>query len=319
MNVFFTVDVEVWCDGWNDLDSRFPEAFQRYIYGPTSKGRYGLPHIVDVLNQHGLNGVFFVEPLFASRFGIQPLQEIVGLLNDAGQEIQLHMHTEWVDESRQPLLQDTSKKRQHMRYFTRDEQTTLVGHGLRLLDEAGAAETNAFRAGSFAFNADTLVALANNNVSFDSSYNASMFGPDSGVLPGTTLLNPTECDGVFEYPMTVFDDGTGSLRHAQVGACSYGEMVGLLRQALDAGLDSFVILFHNFELLNQAKQRKDDVVVRRFHKLCAFLDRHRDVFDTRGFKGLTPVTGAAQGKPLSSPIWKTGIRMAEQIYRRRFS
>lgn len=99
MNVFFTVDVEVWCDGWNDLDSRFPEAFQRYIYGPTSKGRYGLPHIVDVLNQHGLNGVFFVEPLFASRFGIQPLQEIVGLLNDAGQEIQLHMHTEWVDES----------------------------------------------------------------------------------------------------------------------------------------------------------------------------------------------------------------------------
>jgi len=31
-----------------------------------------------ILNDHGLRGVFFVEPLFSARFGLAPLQEIVG-------------------------------------------------------------------------------------------------------------------------------------------------------------------------------------------------------------------------------------------------
>ena len=44
LDVFITVDVEVWCDGWNDLDTKFPNAFKRYIYGPTSGGNYGLPY-----------------------------------------------------------------------------------------------------------------------------------------------------------------------------------------------------------------------------------------------------------------------------------
>jgi len=35
------------------------------------------------------------------RFGSQPLEEIVGLIREGVQEIQLHMHTEWVGESRQ--------------------------------------------------------------------------------------------------------------------------------------------------------------------------------------------------------------------------
>ena len=39
------------------------------------------------------------------RFGSQPLEEIVGLIREGVQEIQLHMHTEWVDESVEPLLE----------------------------------------------------------------------------------------------------------------------------------------------------------------------------------------------------------------------
>jgi len=35
LDVFFTVDVEVWCDGWNNIDERFPSAFRKYIFGPT--------------------------------------------------------------------------------------------------------------------------------------------------------------------------------------------------------------------------------------------------------------------------------------------
>jgi hypothetical protein len=316
LEVFLTVDVEIWCDGWNDLDNKFPEAFRRYVYGPTNHGKFGLPYQVDVLSSHGLTGVFFVEPLFSTRFGPEPLAEIVGILNAANQEVQLHLHTEWVDESLRPLLENVDKKRQHLRYFSLEEQTTLINIGAKLLFEAGAAPVNAFRAGSFAFNKDTLNALAVNGIKFDSSYNASMFGRDSGVLPGMLALDPFFCDGVYEYPMTVFHDGSGSLRHAQISACSYQELEGLLWSALEAGNKAFVFLLHNFELMNQKKDRPDWVAIRRFERLCTFLDNNRDCFSVKGFHGLTPQITVGPHKPLTSPRWKALSRAVEQLYRK---
>ena len=111
LDVFFSVDVEIWCDGWDNLDEKFPDAFRRYVYGQTARGNFGLPYTVQVLREHGLKGVFFVEPLFSTRFGSQPLEEIVGLIREGGQEIQLHLHPEWVDESVEPLLENINGKR----------------------------------------------------------------------------------------------------------------------------------------------------------------------------------------------------------------
>lgn len=318
LNVFFTVDVEIWCDGWQDIDRKFADAFRRYVYGPTSKGDYGLPYTLKVLNDHGLKGVFFVEPLFAARFGVAPLAEIVGLIREAKQEVQLHLHTEWVDEARQPLLEDGARKRQYLREFSLVEQVQLIAAGMRLIHEAGAPPVTAFRAGGFGFNIDTLRALAANSVPFDSSYNASIFGQDSGVMPGRVLGDAIECEGVYEYPMSVFEDGTGALRHAQLTACSHGEMEGLMWQALATGRNSFVVLSHNFELLNPGKTRRDEVVVRRFHKFCALLERHREHFNAVGFSGLTPTTTHAAQPPLRSSLIKAGVRVIEQVYRRRF-
>ena len=58
LNVYFTVDVEIWCDGWKDIDTKFPQAFKSYIYGQTKQGDFGLPYQLKVLNDYGLNGVF---------------------------------------------------------------------------------------------------------------------------------------------------------------------------------------------------------------------------------------------------------------------
>jgi hypothetical protein len=244
------------------------------------------------------------------------LSEIIGLIREGNHEVQLHLHTEWVDESKEPLLENIAGKKQFLRYFSLQEQTILIQAGAKLIELAGGEHINAFRAGGFGFNRDTLRALARNHITFDSSYNASIFGLDSGVNPETPLVEPVECEGVYEYPMTVFHNGTGSLRHAQVTACSYREMEGLLWQALESGRKSFVILSHNFELLNGSMNRPDDIVVTRFRNLCSFLDRHRDCFRVRGFHGLTPDPVFSQPAPLVSPIWKTGLRMVEQGIRR---
>ena len=271
-----------------------------------------------MLRDHGLKGVFFVEPLFSARFGHGPLAEIVGILNSYDQETQLHLHTEWVDEALHALLPTVGPKRQHLRYFSHCEQTILIKRGAAMLCQAGARNVTAFRAGSFAFNRDTLLALFDNGIAFDSSYNASMFGTDSGVMPGVQMVEPFLCDGIHEYPMTVFNDGTKKLRHTQLTSCSFREIEGLLWQALEHGRKSIVLLSHSFELLNSSKDRSDPVVLNRFRKLCAFLDKNRDCFRVSGFHDLSPTDVSSQPAPMVSPLYLTGMRMAEQAYRMRF-
>ena len=318
LDVFLTVDVELWCDGWVDIDKKFPDAYRKYIIGSTSMGDYGLSYQLEVLKDHGILGTFFVEPLFSTRFGKQPLDEIISLIHASDHEVQLHLHTEWVDESIEPLISDVTQKRQHLFHYSLEEQARLIGAGVSLLAKSGAPSINAFRAGSFGFNVDTLRALAKCGIDFDSSYNATMFGPASGLMPNTLIVEPIEREGVFEYPMTVFMDGVGRLRHVQLTACSYLEMEGLLWQALEDRRNSFIILSHSSELLSRSKTGPDEIVVERFRRLCKFLERHRDCFRVRGFRGLRPQLVSVQPAPLRTGTWKTALRMLEQTYRRRY-
>lgn len=318
LDVFITVDVEIWCDGWNDLDTKFPDAFTKYIYGKTAGGDYGLPFQLKVLEDNGLRAVFFVEPLFSTRFGPEPLAEIVGLLNEHNHEIGLHLHTEWVDEAKEPLLENVTKKMQHLRYFNQADQTTLLRKGSAMLQAAGVENISSFRAGSFAFNADTLTALAEVGIPVDSSYNATLFGSDSGVAQGTALTRPTNFDGVVEYPMSVFDDGTSKLRHAQLTSCSLAELENVLWQSLESEIGSSVLLSHNFELLTPSKSRADPIVVRRFEKFGKFLDKNRDSFNTTTFadSNITTISELQPDQPIpQSNRFKTAGRYVEQAVR----
>ncbi|MTW21204.1 polysaccharide deacetylase family protein [Allochromatium palmeri] len=322
LDVFFTVDTEIWCGAWDNLDRRFPEAYRRYVYGPTRQGEYGLPMTLRILNDHGLRGVFFVEPLFSLRFGAQPLQELVGLIRDAGHEVQLHLHTEWVDEAPQtPALPRVSQKMQYLRLFNLADQTALIRCGKDLLAGAGVTDPlTAFRAGGFAANLDTLRAVAVNSISFETSYNPAARIGVADIAPGRVLVQPESIAGVSVYPVTVFRDGLrGRLRHLQLTACSFREMAQVLNGAAEAGWRAVVIVSHNFELLNPAKDRRDPIVVRRLQQLCRFLDRHRDRFAVRGFTGLGSMAAKQvdlQPAPLHASPRATGQRYLEQAARR---
>jgi hypothetical protein len=320
LKVFFTVDTEIWCGGWDDLDRKFPAAFQQYVYGPTDQGNYALPMTMEILSDHGLKGVFFVEPLFATRFGLSPLQEMVEMIQEAGHEVQLHLHTEWVDEAQQDgTLPAIDRKRENIREFSRPDQSTLIGKGLSLLRSAGAEPINAFRAGNYGLNAATLVALAENRIDFDTSYNAAAEIGVDDVAPGEILTQPRQFDTVIEYPVTVYRDrGGDSLRLFQLNACSFNEMTIILTTAMELGWESIVIVSHNFELLNQRKNRPDSIVVRRFRKLCRYLETNSDRFEVTGFTGLQKSVERPQPPLFSSSKWDTYARSAEQIVRRAF-
>lgn len=317
MNVYLTFDIEIWCNGWEDLDGRFPSSFERYVYGRSAKGEFALPKTLEILSRYGLRGVFFVEPLFAARFGIASLQEIVGLIKAGGHDIQLHLHPEWADEIRPLIFEGARVKRQHLSFYTLDEQCALIELGKKLLREAGGGEATAFRAGSFAANADTYRALNRCGIHLDSSLN--LVHSDSGLDLREQLdfSRPQRVEGVDILPMTVFRDGTGRLRPAQVGACSFGELRDALASASGSGVEHFVLLSHNFEMMKQGRSEPDGVVVRRFEKLCRHLADNRDQYQVGTFGDLKEIrlSDTEQSLP-SAGLMSTMQRHGEQAWRR---
>lgn len=316
LNVFITVDTEIWCNGWNDLDRKFPEYFKKYVYGVTARGNYGLPGTLDILVDNGLSAVFFVEPLFSARFGLEPLTEMVALIQEKGQEIQLHLHPEWVDEVGDAILTDISAKSPYMTCYTRDQQVALVAWGLNQLRQAGVRDINAFRAGGFAANRDTLRAVAENKLTFDTSYNLAGYQGVADMAPGEMLTQPRFLDGVYEYPVTVIQNKKQKKRILQITACSYRELVNCLNTAYQQQWDSVVVVTHNFELLTPDKSRVDQLVLRRFIRFCKFLDNNRERFLVRGFHQLQPIDVRPQPGIISGSLLAEGLRTAEQAIRR---
>lgn len=318
LNILLTFDVEVWCNSWATLDQDFPTSFERYVFGRSSKGDFALPKTLEILNRYGLKGVFFVEPLFAARFGIESLATIVNLIQQAGQEVQLHLHPEWTDEATIPLLPNFTTKRQHLSYYSRSEQGALIGHGLGLLKAVGAKTPTAFRSGSFACNADTFPAITANGLRFDSSINRALPVSKPGTIqPASAGLCEPFANGVLElYPMTIFRDGFGRMRHAQIGACSTNELTDAIQSAQTAGWTSFIVLSHNFELMVPNRSVPDAIVVKRFEGLCSFLARNHETLPTAGFNDLQPLMPVRSLTLPHAGKLSTAIRYAEQALRR---
>lgn len=211
-----------------------------------------------------------------------------------------------------------------MHQFTLDEQIALIAKGICSLRVAGVEKLHAFRAGSYGANRDTLRAAAQNGLLFDSSYNPCYLGEDCKIDLDKQLLQPFELEGVWEVPITFFQDYPGHQRHAQLAACSAKEMETALLDAWRQGWFSFVIVLHSFELVRNRVAGQlslpDKLNINRFNRLCKFLSSHTDKFRTALFSELDPAAISEIKSPeiLRSRPHHTIKRYAEQAYSRFF-
>ncbi len=323
VRVFITVDTEVWPRYPDWREDKLAKDMRRDIYGVTPRGKFGLPFQIQVLNQHGLKAVFFVEGLFASAAGLDPLREIVTLVQEGGHEVQPHLHTEWLAWMREPIL--PGKRGQNLADFSEDEQALLIGKASENLRACGVAAIRAFRAGNYGADLRTLPALRRNGISFDSSYNFTYHHRGRGIPNSGMILQPKLVDGVCELPISFFRDGWGRYRHAQLCACSASEMRNALLQAWEQQWYSFVLVSHSFEMIRRRKQtkkpaRSDGIVIRRFHQLCQFLEDNGDKFRTTTFAEIAPeaIPPQSQAQPLTAGMFPTTARWMEQLARRVF-
>ncbi|MEO6924810.1 MAG: hypothetical protein ABI142_13365 [Bryocella sp.] len=309
MNILLTVDTEL-SPGRSVTTPADVVANARGSFYGVGSGDGGLPTQLGLLRQHRLKAVFFVEALAALVVGDDPIREVVTLLIRSRQEVQLHLHTEWLALARFNPMGD--KRGQNMCDFSERDQARMIQLGKDTLIRCGVENISAFRAGNYGADNATLRALAANDIHFDSSYNHAYLGRGCSIKTDDVLTHAARVEGVTEVPITFFQDWPGHVRHAQVCACSFGELSHMLLEAHAAGFTTFVIVCHSFELINRARTRVNRLLVRRFRRLCEFLDQRRDLFRTVGFNDLDASISPLP-RPLVSPPRRTIGRYVEQL------
>lgn len=284
LNVYLTIDVELWSPGWKLDSDALKKAFDTYILGKTASGNFGLQYQLDIINDAGLTAVCFIEPLFTKATGTDYLHQIVNICRRRGNEIQLHAHPEWLKHAAADFHGIDFSERYLLSQFNQLEQYQIISEAKDILTSVTENDITAFRAGSFAANTTTLTALNLAGIKLDSSYNPSMPSPDNGFTERENPINARfRQAGVTEIPMTVYKTHNNSLRHTQLAACTFKELSSLLLKSHEAGHSDFVILSHSAELLDGSRSKKDLRNIGTLIKLVTFIADNPDKFKCKLF------------------------------------
>ena len=290
------------------------ENFARSIACITPEGPAGITHKLKLLNDHGQKAVFFVDPMPALLWGVAAIEDIVAPILEAGQDVQLHCHTEWLELSgaANPLGRRTGR---NMKDFTFEDQCALLDYARTTLMAAGAPAPVAFRAGNYGANDDTLRALRAIGLRYDSSHCPALVGiGENAIALGPEQQSEMLYEGIVEVPVGCIATLGGGLRHAQITALSLKEMLAAVRHTRDQGGRSFTLVSHSFELVNRTRLAVNRVVRRRFTGLVRELAAMKGV-ETGTYRDTPPLHAGAPRTvtPLPPDPIRTGLRCAEQL------
>ena len=280
------------------------------ILGRCHAGEFGVGWQMDVAHRHGAKLVFFVDPLPSLVYGDAIIADVVAPIIERGHEVQLHIHTEWLEWAKDSPV--GGRQGRNLADFSLADQITLLRIASDILERAGAPRPIAFRAGNFGANDDTLRALAELGIAWDSSFNAyyAGLGCDIDCPPGQ--IDPITLHRVLELPVSGINDRPGHIRPAQICALSTWEMRAALRHAAVQRQHCFVVVTHSFEMLSRDRQRPNLIVMQRFRDLCSTIAATPGL-RAIGLRDLQPSLPAAHPPTRLSPNHlRTLHRMAAQ-------
>ncbi|MBA4045942.1 MAG: hypothetical protein C0471_16210 [Erythrobacter sp.] len=290
------------------------ENFARSIACMTPDGPTGIPHKLELLKRHGQKAVFFVDPMPALIWGVAAIEDIVGPIIAAGQDVQLHCHTEWLALAGKANPLASKRTGIHLADFPFEDQCAILEYARDTLVAAGAPSPVAFRAGNYGANDATLRALATLGIAYDSSHCPALVGGDCRISLGPDHRDPIGHMGVIEVPVGSIGTVGGGQRHAQITALTLTEMLAAIRHARDCGRDSFTLVSHSFELFNRRTMSANHIVRKRFNGLIKAVAGMRQV-ETGCYAHTPPMIRLTTGQhePLPPSAMRTGLRLAEQF------
>jgi hypothetical protein len=203
----------------------------------------------------------------------------------AGQDVQLHLHPNWLSFER--------GKRKPDKPFTDNCHELSVEHLAGLIAEGAdqiadwtGKRAIAMRAGNFSTGLSVFQAMQQAGLRVASNICVAVAPPPERELTLTGGVH--EIAGIRELPVTCFADigpvGRGHLRSMQVRALTAREVIVVLDDAHACGNPVVVIVTHPFEFLKKRDfrytgLRPNHLVQHRFRRICAFLAENTDRFE----------------------------------------
>lgn len=289
--VSITIDTEPSVAGSFSDPLRYRPLLHEPVWGAVGGRSEALGFIIETLKSHDLCASFFVETVHLACFPEETMGGYVRLLQESGQDIQLHLHPVW-------------SRFEGGRYAkVNDRCGELAEERLVELITAGAAQIRSWcgkaplclRTGNFSVSTSVYHAMRRAGLPLGSNVCMAVSPPKAPALRFAGGVHRVE--GVTELAVTCFRDhgpvGRGRYRPLQVSACSFGELRTMLNAINQAGGSIAVIVSHPFEFLKWSgpefsQLRANRVVQRRFERLCRFLAQEADRFE------VVPMAGIAE-------------------------
>ena len=305
--VFLTIDTELM---WRHHAADLPAS--TVVARSMEPAGVGVTWQLERLRAHGLKACFFVDPLPARLYGMAAIAPTVEAILSAGQEVQLHLHPNWVGAA----VGDRGQAHGAFELvdLSRQEQQDLLGEARDLLLGTGAPDPVAFRAGSYSANDTTIDALVALGFAYDSSHNGAHHPWPSAITLSPDLIAPVAHRGLVELPVTTIAMPGGGRRHFQICALSAAEMRAALAHAAAHAHAAVTIVSHGFELANRQGTRANGVHVRRFEALCRILAERADALPTTHFRDRPALRLGQNDRPLPPSALRTRWRQVEQLW-----
>lgn len=292
--VYITIDTETSLGGaWRHAHYE-PVSLDRSVYGKIGDRLYGIPLIMDILEEYGFRGTFFTEVLCSYFVGREEVAGVLRSISDRGHDGQLHVHP--VYRFYKDFKEGKGRREVDLHFrLSLDEQREIIASGVELFRQMSGRSPRAFRAGCYGAAESTLIALREKGISIDSSYNLAYLGSTCGFeTPG--LNAPAVLQGVCEFPVSVFRvRGAGGFKPLEISAVSVSEILATIAGLRQAGCLDVVLVLHSFSLLKNIGLRfeectPDRMVIRRLRKLCAALRERHDEIEVRVLGEVDPKT-----------------------------
>lgn len=322
LRVYITVDTETSMGGaWTNPAYR-PLPLSGPVFGEYQSKYYGIPLIMDILEEYGFRATFFTEMFCGHFVGYDQVAKVLGLIGDRGHDPQLHLHPIY-HFYRDALKGGLRREIDLMFELPESEQHELIGEGIALFRKLSGLSPRAYRAGCYGGSETTLRVLKAHGIQIDSSYNRAYLNLTCGFE--TPFLNaPAMIEGVCEFPVTVFRvAGVAGYKPLEISAVSVAEILDTIRQLRQAGCRDVVLVHHSFSFLKNLGDRyencrPDQIVIRRFRKLCAALASLKDevAVTTLGTADvLACPMGQPQIAPTLGPMWPTIRKLVQGVNR----
>lgn len=153
----------------------------------------GITKMMDICDKHDVKATFFLNVYEYKKYGEAMLKKIAKFMDVRGFDVQLHTHPQWAYDN----------KRNMMYQYSLNEQIEIIKDGRSLIKKWIGKDTVIHRAGAYSANEDTLKALNENQIFYDSSFR---YKYPTCLLQDLDLKKNfiSISTGVYQIPVNVF-------------------------------------------------------------------------------------------------------------------